>query len=109
MARTLLFEYLDSEVQIASESQESEYDSDSEQEELEHEPQQGDDLRDVDVKLLAKTILTQSGRVIGLSMRALQSYSSLPSSLVAHQAWAYPGFRCMKLLVSIFTPHWMGC
>ena len=62
-------EDLDSEV--ASESQESEYDSDSEQEELEHEPEQGDDLRDADVNFLAKTILTQSGRVIGLSMPAL--------------------------------------
>ena len=52
-----------------------EYDSDSEQEELEHEPTQGDDLSDIDVNFLAKTIRTQSERVIGLSMRALQSYS----------------------------------
>ena len=74
VGEVIQFEDLDSEV--ASESQESEYDSDSEQEELEHEPEQGDDLRDVDVNFLAKTILTQSGRVIGLSMLALQSYSS---------------------------------
>ena len=44
-------------------------------EELEHEPTQGDDLSDIDVNFLAKTIRTQSERVIGLSMRALQSYS----------------------------------
>ena len=69
------FEDLDSEA-VASESQESEYDSDSEQEELEHEPTQGDVLSDVDVKFLAKTIHTQSGRVIGLSIRALQPRSS---------------------------------
>ena len=31
---------------------------------------------DVDVNFLAKTIRTQPGRVIGLSKRALQSYSS---------------------------------
>ena len=76
VGEAIQFEDLDSEV--ASESQESEYDSDSEQEELEHEPELGDDLRDVDVNFLPKTILTQSGRVIGpdLSMRALQSHSS---------------------------------
>ena len=74
VGEAIKFADLDSEV--ASESQESEHDSDSEQEELEHEPEQGDDLRDVDVNFLAKTILTQSGRVIGLSMPALQSYSS---------------------------------
>ena len=72
VGEAIQFEDRDSEA-VASESQESEYDSDSEQEQLEHEPTQGDDLSDVDVKFLAKTIRTQSGRVIGLSIQALQS------------------------------------
>ena len=74
VGEAMQFEDLDSEV--ASELQESEYDSDSEKEELEHAPEQEDDLRDVDVNFLAKTILTQSGRVIGLFMPAFQSHLS---------------------------------
>ena len=42
--------------------------------ECELEPAEGDKLRNVDVNFLAKTVRTQSARVIGLSM---QSYSSL--------------------------------
>ena len=42
--------------------------------ELEPEDQEGDELRNVDVTFSAKTVRTQSGRVIGLSMRAMQSY-----------------------------------
>ena len=45
--------------------------------ECELEPAEGDELRNVDVNFWAKTVRTQSGRVIGLSMRAMQSYSSL--------------------------------
>ena len=71
-----MIQFEDLESEVASESQESEYNSDSEQEELEHEPMQRDDLSDVDVNFLAKTIWTQSGRVISLSMRPLKSYSS---------------------------------
>ena len=45
--------------------------------EYELEPEEGGELRNVDVNFSAKTVRTQSGRVIGLSMRAMQSYSSL--------------------------------
>ena len=41
------------------------------------EPEEGDELRTVDVYFSAKTDRTQSGRVIGPSMRAIQSYSCL--------------------------------
>ena len=44
--------------------------------EYELEPEEGDKLRNIDVNFSAKTVRTQSGRVIGLSMRAMQSYSS---------------------------------
>ena len=74
VGEAIQFEDLESEV--AGEPQESEYDLDSEHKELEHEPMQDGDLSNVDVNFLARTIRTQSGRVIVLSMRALQSYSS---------------------------------
>lgn len=74
VGEAIQFEDLD--LEEANESQVSEYDSDSEQEELEHEPTQGDDFSDVDVNFLAKTIRAQSGRVIGLLMRTLESYTS---------------------------------
>ena len=41
------------------------------------EPEGGDELRNVDVYFSAKTVRTQSGRVIGPSLRAMQSYSCL--------------------------------
>ena len=74
VGEAIQFEDLESEE--TRELQESEYESDSEQEELEHEPTQGDDLSNVDVNFSAKTIRTPSGRVIGLPIRTLQSYSS---------------------------------
>ena len=41
------------------------------------EPKEGKELQNVDVNFSAKTVRTQSGRVIGFSMRVMQSYSSL--------------------------------
>jgi len=50
----------DLESEVAGEPQESNYDSDSEHEELERERAQDDNLSNVDINFLVRTILTQS-------------------------------------------------